>query len=140
MTTAELSEASGVSKAAILYWTRSGAVPAIRHSNGKGQPNKYDDRALATVFAIKAAGGLRHYTALRAAGPKRGLLSATEIVGATPLTYRQLDYWTRSGLLEPIVDAEGSGSMRLYAANTIELIDNLLARIAACPFTHKDGT
>jgi DNA-binding transcriptional MerR regulator len=32
------------------------------------------------------------------------------------ITYRQLDYWARTGLLRPsIADAKGSGSQRLYA-------------------------
>ncbi|MEX2561844.1 MAG: MerR family transcriptional regulator [Nitriliruptoraceae bacterium] len=36
-----------------------------------------------------------------------------KIVG---ITYRQLDYWARTGLVEPTVRrAEGSGSQRLYA-------------------------
>lgn len=35
---------------------------------------------------------------------------------ATGITYRQLDYWTRSGLVEPSIrDASGSGSQRLYS-------------------------
>lgn len=36
-----------------------------------------------------------------------------KIVG---ITYRQLDYWARTGLLRPsLVDAKGSGSQRLYS-------------------------
>ena len=37
---------------------------------------------------------------------------AAEIVG---ITYRQLDYWARTDLMRPTVDAEGSGSRRQYA-------------------------
>ncbi|OKL50097.1 MerR family transcriptional regulator [Boudabousia marimammalium] len=35
---------------------------------------------------------------------------------AVGITYRQLDYWTRSGLVEPSVrDSSGSGTQRLYS-------------------------
>jgi DNA-binding transcriptional MerR regulator len=50
-----------------------------------------------------------------------------KIVG---ITYRQLDYWTTTGLVTPSVrDAEGSGSQRLYAFDDIvqlRIIKNLL--------------
>jgi DNA-binding transcriptional MerR regulator len=40
-----------------------------------------------------------------------------KIVG---ITYRQLDYWTRTGLVEPTVQAAtGSGSQRLYSFNDL---------------------
>ena len=42
---------------------------------------------------------------------------ACKIVG---ITYRQLDYWTRTGLVEPTVQAAtGSGSQRLYSFNDL---------------------
>lgn len=40
--------------------------------------------------------------------------------GAAGITYRQLDYWARTGLVEPSVrDATGSGSKRLYSFRDI---------------------
>ncbi len=43
--------------------------------------------------------------------------TACNIVG---ITYRQLDYWARTGLVEPTVQrAEGSGSQRLYSFDDI---------------------
>ena len=53
---------------------------------------------------------------------------ATKIVG---ITYRQLDYWTRTGLVSPSIKAaEGSGTQRVYSFNDLlqlkvvkELID-----------------
>jgi DNA-binding transcriptional MerR regulator len=46
------------------------------------------------------------------------------------ITYRQLDYWTRTGLVTPSVrDAHGSGSQRLYSFQdlaTLRVIKNLL--------------
>ena len=46
------------------------------------------------------------------------------------ITYRQLDYWTRTGLVTPSVkDAHGSGSQRLYSFRdlaTLRVIKKLL--------------
>jgi DNA-binding transcriptional MerR regulator len=51
----------------------------------------------------------------------------TKLVG---ISYRQLDYWARTGLLRPsIKDAHGSGSQRLYSFQdlvTLKVIKNLL--------------
>lgn len=42
---------------------------------------------------------------------------ACKVVG---ITYRQLDYWTRTGLVMPSVqEATGSGSQRLYSFNDL---------------------
>lgn len=39
---------------------------------------------------------------------------------AAGITYRQLDYWARTGLVEPSIrEADGSGSMRLYSFRDI---------------------
>ena len=52
---------------------------------------------------------------------------ACKIVG---ITYRQLDYWTRTKLVEPSLNpATGSGSQRLYSFNDLlqlKIIKNLL--------------
>jgi DNA-binding transcriptional MerR regulator len=51
----------------------------------------------------------------------------TKIVG---ISYRQLDYWARTGLVRPSVkDAQGSGSQRLYSFQdlaTLKLIKRML--------------
>ena len=40
--------------------------------------------------------------------------------GAARITYRQLDYWARTGLVEPSLrTAAGSGSVRLYTLRDI---------------------
>jgi len=56
----------------------------------------------------------------------RGKVVCT-IVG---ITYRQLDYWARTGLIRPsIADAQGSGSQRLYSYRdlvSLKVIKNLL--------------
>ncbi|SDM60762.1 MerR HTH family regulatory protein [Actinomyces ruminicola] len=42
---------------------------------------------------------------------------------AAGITYRQLDYWARTGLVEPSIrSAKGSGSQRLYAFRDILLL------------------
>jgi DNA-binding transcriptional MerR regulator len=52
---------------------------------------------------------------------------ACKIVG---ITYRQLDYWTRTGLVEPSLQpAQGSGTQRLYSFNDLlqlKMIKNLI--------------
>jgi len=51
----------------------------------------------------------------------------TKIVG---ISYRQLDYWARTGLVRPsIQDAQGSGTQRLYSFQdlaTLKIIKKLL--------------
>lgn len=40
---------------------------------------------------------------------------APQVCGLVDITYRQLDYWARTGLLRPsLQEAAGSGSQRLY--------------------------
>lgn len=62
----------------------------------------------------------------------------TQIVG---VTYRQLDYWARTKLLEPSVrSAQGSGSQRLYSFRDIlvlRLIKSLLAAGISLPQIRK---
>jgi len=48
-------------------------------------------------------------------GPVDGF-RGTQVCTVVGITYRQLDYWARTGLLRPsIVDATGSGSKRRYS-------------------------
>ena len=45
------------------------------------------------------------------------------LCNAAGITYRQLDYWARTGLIEPTVrGAKGSGSQRLYSFQDILLL------------------
>lgn len=69
-----------------------------------GQTSLFDDRELPTV---PSALGYRGPTACAAAG----------------ITYRQLDYWARTGLVVPTVQgAHGSGSHRLYGFRDILIL------------------
>ncbi len=43
-----------------------------------------------------------------------------QVCSLVGITYRQLDYWARTGLLRPsIADAQGSGSQRRYSYNDV---------------------
>lgn len=48
-----------------------------------------------------------------------GAHHAAHIAG---ITYRQLDYWARTGLIEPAVPAVGSGSRRRYSRANIRAL------------------
>ena len=46
--------------------------------------------------------------------------SGPQVCRLTGVTYRQLDYWDRTGLVQPsLVAAKGSGSKRTYAYKDI---------------------
>jgi DNA-binding transcriptional MerR regulator len=52
--------------------------------------------------------------------PQNAGYRGTTACGAAGITYRQLDYWARTGLVEPSVrGATGSGSQRLYSFRDI---------------------
>jgi DNA-binding transcriptional MerR regulator len=71
---------------------------AVTAKQGPEQGTLFDDDAATTEL------GYRGPTACAAAG----------------ITYRQLDYWARTGLVEPSVQAaRGSGSQRLYGFRDI---------------------
>lgn len=50
-------------------------------------------------------------------------LEAADLCG---LSYREVDYWTREGAIRPAVEANGSGSRRVWTAEQVQW----LARIA----------
>ena len=66
------------------------------------------------------------------------LLTSHEICRLAGCTYRQLDYWCRIGLISPVVEAEGSGTQRLWGAESVSDIRDHLAAIQACPY-HPHG-
>lgn len=49
-----------------------------------------------------------------------------ELGTLTGATYRQLDYWVRTGRLVPKMPASGSGSERLFTARHVHLIRNVV--------------
>jgi DNA-binding transcriptional MerR regulator len=69
--------------------------------------------------------------AAQATAPRESTAGGTETVGyrgptacaAAGITYRQLDYWARTGLVEPSVrPAYGSGSQRLYSFRDVVVL------------------
>ena len=81
-----------------------------------------------------------HPGTARRVAEERGLLTSVAVCRLTGLTYRQLDYRVRSGLLTPVVEAAGQGSARLWAPEVVDIIKDLEVRIAACPFSpHRGG-
>ena len=42
------------------------------------------------------------------------MLTSTDLCERAGVTYRSLDYWVRPGALVPSVEADGSGSQRLF--------------------------
>ena len=69
-----------------------------------GEPNPEIEP---TLDGLEEAVGYRGVTACAAAG----------------ITYRQLDYWARTGLVVPSVrDASGSGTQRLYSFRDIVVL------------------
>jgi DNA-binding transcriptional MerR regulator len=77
------------------------AVSVTRGGSGAGAGEHFDDRASGNSDPEI---GYRGPTACAAAG----------------ITYRQLDYWARTGLVEPSIRAAtGSGSQRLYGFRDI---------------------
>ena len=49
--------------------------------------------------------------------------SGSKTASIVGITYRQLDYWTRTGLVRPSVrDARGSGTQRLYAFQDLAVL------------------
>jgi DNA-binding transcriptional MerR regulator len=51
---------------------------------------------------------------------------APEVVKLVGVTYRQLDYWARTGLVKPSIrDATGSGTQRLYGFRDLVLLRSI---------------
>lgn len=87
----------------------------MNESHRSVDPARYEGELLFTdgLPELDTEGGFRGAVAARAAG----------------ISYRQLDYWARTGLVEPTVrSAAGSGSQRLYGFRDI-LVLKLVKRL-----------
>lgn len=52
-----------------------------------------------------------------------GAIGSSELLRRCPgVTYRQLDYWCRTGVLEPLVPARGSGCPRRFATPQVQVV------------------
>lgn len=58
-------------------------------------------------------------------------LTSREVCEQTGVTYRQLDYWCRRGLVRPTVEASGQGSRRGWARADVERVRRVSAAAAA---------
>ncbi len=61
--------------------------------------------------------------------------SSDEACRLAGITYRQADYWTRRGLIEPMAPATGSGSRRRWSAQDV-LVLRVIHRLMVLRMTH----
>ena len=47
-------------------------------------------------------------------GSETSLFTARDLVDRTGAKYRNIDHWVREGVIKPVLDARGSGSVRIY--------------------------
>lgn len=69
-------------------------------------------------------------------GPRR--VHDLDVADATGVSYRQLDYWVRCGVIKPVVSAAGSGSQRGFD-DTETLVIDRLAGLAALNRSARGG-
>jgi DNA-binding transcriptional MerR regulator len=89
------------------------ALPGVVPQQGGAAPDETTDGA-------DGAGGSE-----QTAGPSSELIGyrGPTACAAAGITYRQLDYWARTGLVEPSVRAaQGSGTQRLYGFRDVLLL------------------
>lgn len=65
----------------------------------------------------------------------QALLSGVAAARLVGISYRQLDYWVRTGLIDPARHARGSGTRRGFDAHDIALL-----RLAALLMTYRHDT
>jgi hypothetical protein len=59
---------------------------------------------------------------LEAVDPGLATYSSDDVCRLVSCTYRQLDWWTRSGVIEPAVPAQGSGTYRRWTAEQVRVV------------------
>lgn len=73
-------------------------------------------RAAATPKAGRVARGIRVGSAPPGSGSLDGGFRGPQVCQLVGISYRQLDYWARTGLLRPsLAEAKGSGTKRRYS-------------------------
>ncbi|MCG8970035.1 MULTISPECIES: MerR family transcriptional regulator [Streptomyces] len=89
----------------------------FRSSGGYPQHGSAAEHALQRPAAVPSSGG-----ATSMASEQIGYRGPTACAAAG-ITYRQLDYWARTGLVEPSVrPAHGSGTQRLYSFRDVVVL------------------
>lgn len=108
---------------------RRGTVGACRTE--AGVTGNGDSRAMGGVSALPGtppgavpSPGLRHTVAPQGrATPEQLGYRGPSACAAAGITYRQLDYWARTGLVQPSVrPAHGSGTQRLYSFRDVLIL------------------
>jgi DNA-binding transcriptional MerR regulator len=66
----------------------------------------------------------------------RRYVSSPEAARLAGCTYRQLDYWCRTDVLRPAIEANGSGSRRGYSPRQVQLL--ALATVCSSLGVHGD--
>lgn len=76
------------------------------------------------------------------ASPKKveiELLTTQEVAEASGVSYRMMDYYVRQGYFQPVVQAQGSGSRRLWDPAVLDEIAELQRKVSECPFCSRDS-
>lgn len=64
-------------------------------------------------------------------------IGSTEMLRRCPgVSYRQLDYWCRTGVIEPLVPARGSGNARRFTPEQVQVV-RLVARLSELGAQHE---
>lgn len=67
------------------------------------------------------------------------MISSRELAEATGATYRQIDYWTTSGVIEPVGKARpGSGSFRSFDEEWIPIVKLFVKIAKQFRYNHHD--
>ncbi|MGW0767418.1 MerR family transcriptional regulator [Streptomyces sp. NPDC002676] len=91
----------------------------LRSSRGYPQPDSAVDHAPQRPTAVLSGGGV---ASMSSESEQIGYRGPTACAAAG-ITYRQLDYWARTGLVEPSVrPAHGSGTQRLYSFRDVVVL------------------
>jgi hypothetical protein len=61
----------------------------------------------------------------------RPTLTSSELIAASGITWRQLDWWVRAGYLKPSTPARGFGSVRRFPPSEAEIAAYALELITA---------
>jgi DNA-binding transcriptional MerR regulator len=95
-------------------------VPGTSASVGGPQGTLFDDSEIPGLPGDPGVPAQTEVSARSGAAPDEVGYRGPTACSAAGITYRQLDYWARTGLVEPSVRAaHGSGSQRLYSFRDI---------------------
>ncbi|MEV0453483.1 MerR family transcriptional regulator, partial [Streptomyces sp. NPDC050600] len=92
-------------------------------SSGDGTAGGFLGRAPGEMGPYPLHGSVGDFGGDVSAGPEEVGYRGPTACAAAGITYRQLDYWARTGLVEPSVrPAYGSGTQRLYSFRDVVVL------------------